>query len=210
MTSDPVGTQPPTSQPSPRAPRKRRGRVGPSTDRRWAYAALAVSLAIALYVSLATDVVFHPTRRVVVFALVALIPTILFSERMTAQFKMEIYGFLITATGVMGGFLGILFLLDWLSKPEEQIAIYTLVDEKGNDLVPFETQVTAKDANLDPTVVREGARLAIVFPSQSPHVRLRVTLPGEDRTYEAQLSYLGARKTMLVRDRTTYLFHPKE
>src|SRR5437879_1660646 len=99
--------------------------------------AIIIILFLGLYVALSPSVVYAPTPRVVLFLLIALLPAILFGAEATSALRLEWPGFLLSTTGAAAVCLGLLWVLNHLAKPEEQIAVYYVVDEK-NRPVPLE------------------------------------------------------------------------
>src|SRR3954471_6139111 len=85
-------------------------------------------LGLALFVALSPTVVYAPAPKVILYLLVALLPAILFAAELTAQFQLQLGWFVASAGGAAALVLITLVLLTHLTKPEEQIAVFEIVN----------------------------------------------------------------------------------
>jgi hypothetical protein len=141
-----------------------------------------------------------PAPRVILFLLVAMLPAILIGAEATTKFEFKLPGFLFTTGGTMAAVVGILMLLSHLAKPEEQIAVFSLVDEQDQDLKlgwkgAVEVETTSKGITVTHFV--EGNTLILIFPEQAPTVTLKVRKNFDGAIYRGNVSYTGSRSTNL-------------
>src|SRR5262245_45747205 len=81
-----------------------------------------IILSLGIWVALSPSVIYAPTPRVVLYFLLSLIPAIIFGVEASSRFEFRLPGFCFTTAGAFAVCLGVLFLLTYLSKPEEKIA----------------------------------------------------------------------------------------
>jgi hypothetical protein len=159
-------------------------------------------LAIAAIVALRPGVVYTREPRAILYLLVALLPAILFAAEARAQFTMRLPMFAATAGGAAAIVLILLVTLTSLSKPEEQIAVFEIVDESGEPIAGLdrvgavEVPRTASGNTPKPLVDRNS--VVIIFPEQSPTVSLLIRPVLNGPVYRAEVSYAGKRQSKLV------------
>ena len=162
-------------------------------------ASLAI-LGLAIYVALAPNVVYAPTPRVVLFTLVALLPAILLGAEAATRFEFKLPGLIFTTAGVFAAFLGLLFLLNYLSKPTEQIAVYQVVNEQ-NEPVHLDwdgaINVAPTERGLSVTKFIEGNTVVLIFPEQVGQVEMSVKKSESSPIYSGLVNYAGTRTLKL-------------
>lgn len=163
--------------------------------------ALISILGLAIYVVFAPNVVYAPTSRIVLFLLVALLPAILLGAKgATTKVDVKLPTFLISATGAAALFLAALFFLDYLSKPEEKIAVYEIIDEKGEPLaVDWDgaIKVSVTERGLSVTKFVDGNTVILIFPEQVGQAEMQVKKSPLDVTYTGHVNYAGTRTLKL-------------
>ena len=157
-------------------------------------------LALAFYVALAPNIVYAPVPRVILFLLVALLPAILLGAESATRLKLELPGLVLTATGAAAILFGMLFLLNYLAKPQEQIAVYQVVDENG-EAVPLDwdgaIDVSPSERGLSITRFVEGNTVILVFPEQVAQAEIRIKKSRSAPAYSGQVNYAGSRTLKL-------------
>jgi uncharacterized membrane protein len=162
---------------------------------------LLASLALALFVALSPSLVYAPAPRIVLYLLVALIPAILFAAELTAHFQLQLGWFVASAGGAAAFVLITLVVLVHLTKPEQQIAVFEIVDANGQAVggldVPGAVQVPRTPNGLTVTPLVDGNSVVLIFPEQAPEVELRVQPAHRGPVYGSKVSYAGSRTTRL-------------
>ncbi|MCB2206208.1 hypothetical protein KQI65_15805 [bacterium] len=168
----------------------------------WLKIGIAVIIvALGLYVSLSPTIVYAPTSRVVLFLLIAILPAILFGAEAASRFKMELKGFLFTTTGSFAACLGLLFLLNYLAKPEEAIAVYNIFDKNGQEIAidwDGAIEIDLTERGLAVTKFVEENTVILVFPEQVGRVQVAIRRALQDQPYIGYLTYAGSRTARLV------------
>jgi hypothetical protein len=187
---NPPGTQPapaPQTTPPPQPP-----------NNPWMRTVLIlVVLGLGLYVALVPNLVYAPTPRIVLFFILSVIPAILFGSEVSSRFNVTLPGFVFAVAGAGAVFFGSLFLLDFLSKPEEKIAVFTFRDENGNDLridAPDMLQISLSNTALPVSKFTEGSTLVVIFPEQVGEVNISIVKITGDKPYRGKIGYAGTRK----------------
>jgi len=160
-------------------------------------------LILAFYVALSPNLVYAPVPRIILYFLVSLLPAILLSAESAARFELSIKNFYFFTTGAAAIMFALLFILTWLSKPEQQIAVYHVFDQQGQrvELDKFEDAV-------DIPVTREGYSvtkfvdrntIVVIFPEQVGEVELTICrfISCEQR-YSGKIGYAGNREANLI------------
>jgi hypothetical protein len=157
-------------------------------------------LGLAVFVALSPNVVYAPVPRVILFLLVSLLPAILLGAEGAARVKIKLPILILTATGAAGFLFGLLFFLNYLAKPEEKIAVYQVVDEKGNPVtLDFDgaIDVSVSERGLSVTRFVEGNTVILIFPEQVGQAEIQVKKSPSDVIYTGQVNYAGTRTSKL-------------
>ncbi len=157
-------------------------------------------LGLAIYVAVTPHIVYAPVSRVVLFLLVALLPSILFGVEAAAKFKLKLLGFVVTASGIAGFLLTLLFVFDYLAKPEEKIAVYEVVDESNNPVsLDFDgaINVSITKRGLSVTKFTDGNSIVLIFPEQVGQAEIHVKKAPSGSRYSGKVTYAGARTLKL-------------
>ena len=159
-----------------------------------------IILALGCFVALYSDLIFSPTRRIVLFFVLAVVPALLFGSEATARFELKLPGYVFAVTGSGAIFFGAIYLMDHLAKPEERIAVYYFIDENGqNLLVDADGILEVKQAEGGLTVTQfvDGNTCVLIFPEQVEKVPIEVRKFPQGRVYRTELSYVGTRTSYL-------------
>ena len=157
-------------------------------------------LLLGFYVALSPGVVYAPTPKVVLYLLMSLLPAILFGAEAVSKFKLQLRGFIFTTTGAFAACLGLLVLLTYLSKPEEMIAVYQVLDENRQPVsLDWEgaLQVSVTERGLTITKFVEGNTMVLIFPEQVGQAEVQVKRSPSGSIYSGQVSYAGSRTSKL-------------
>lgn len=157
-------------------------------------------LLLAIYVALVPNIVYAPTSRVVLFLLVSILPAVLLSAESKTRFKLQLPGVIITAFGAIAIVFGLLFVLDYLSKPQVQIALYQIVDEDDNALMlDFDGAVNVPPTPNGLLVNKfvQGNMVVLIFPEQVGQTEIQVKKSPTESVYKGQVDYAGSRRLTL-------------
>ncbi len=153
-------------------------------------------LILGFFVALSPGVVYAPTPKIILYFLVSFLPGLLFGAEVTSKFDLKLPGFCFTTAGACAVCFGALVLLTTLSKPEAQIAVYHVFDQKGQKV-----RVDLKDTLEIPLTARgiEIARFVqdntviLLFPEQVGEAELIVRPTKDGPTYRGKVGYAGTR-----------------
>lgn len=166
------------------------------------YVVAIACLIIALYVVLWPAVAYAPVPKVVLFLLISLLPAILFGAEAASRLEFKIPGFVFTTIGAGALCFGGLALLTHYSKPEEQIAVFHILDENQqpvNNLDrPGAVQVLLTGKGLTVTKFLDGNAVVLIFPEQVGECELQIKPSAIGKTYIGKVTYSGNRESDLV------------
>ncbi len=161
--------------------------------------ALAI-LVVAVGVALSPRVVYAPQPRVVLYFLMSVLVAILLGAEAVAQLELKLPGFVLVSSGAAAVCFAMLWLLNHLSKPEEMIAVFYVVDEQGKPLDlqwkgAIEVPLTAQGLQVT-KLVSENA-VVFIFPQQVGGAEIRVRKAAGGPQYTGTISYAGSRSARL-------------
>lgn len=164
------------------------------------FVALAL-LGLGFYVALGPSVGYTPTQRIVLLLLVSLIPTLLLAaEVKSVYFEIKTPALVLGATGVGAFFFVTLHYIVQQTKPEEQIAVFYVVDEEGADvsLEPeYALMVSTTARGLAVRRFVDANTMILIFPEQVPSVEIAVRKLPHGPAYRGEVSYAGVRTSRL-------------
>lgn len=164
--------------------------------------ALLAILAVGGYVALSPSVFYAPTPRVVLYLLASILPAILFGSEIAATFQWKVGSLIITAAGVFASILILLFFLTWLSKPQQQIAVFHIVDENNQPVANLDREgaieIPLTSEGLSVTKFVDNNTVVLIFPEQVGECMLRVRPSSRGPTFSGLVRYSGNRETQLV------------
>lgn len=134
-------------------------------------------LGVAVFVALSPRVVYAPQPRVVLYFLISVLVSILLGSEAAARLQLELPGFVFVSSGAAAVCFAMLWVLNYLSKPEEKIAVFYIDDEKG---IPVTVEwlgaidVRLSAQGLQVTRLVFGNALVLIFPDQVPEAEIRV------------------------------------
>jgi hypothetical protein len=167
---------------------------------RWGVTILIVL--VGLYVALSPSLIYAPVPKVILFCLVSFLPAILFGTEATSQFKLSLPGFVFATTGAAAVALGTLLLLSNLAKPEQQIAVYRIVDEHRQPVLGLDRdgaiQVHLSNQGLAVTKFLDGNSMILIFPEQVGECDILVKPLISGPTYSGKVTYAGNRQSELL------------
>jgi hypothetical protein len=175
----------------------------PPNARRDAIETIAILLPLAVGVAVAfiPNLVYAPIQKVAIFFLLGLCPAVLLADKATTRFQLKLPGMVFTAGGAAAILFGLMFWLDRLSKPEEQIALYEIFDASGN---PYPLQVAEFEVHRDrhtaltPSYFTDRNTIILIFPQQLPEADISIKDPLTQRTVRGTVSYTGSRTNKLT------------
>jgi hypothetical protein len=161
-----------------------------------------VVLVVGIYVALSPSVVYAPTPRVVLYCLISFLPAILFGAEAVAKFRLQLPGFAFTVIGAAAISLGTLFLLTYLSKPQQQITVFRIVDENRQPVIGLDREgaidVLLSGEGLQVTKLVDGNNVVLIFPEQVGECEVRVRPLTFGPMYSGKIAYAGNRQTELI------------
>ena len=165
--------------------------------------AFVAILALGVFVALSPKVVYAPQPRVVLFLLMSVLVALLFGETATAvtHLQLDLPGFALLSTGATAICFGLLWLLNYLAKPEEKIAVFYIEQEDGKpvNLQPkgaVEVPVTPKGLMVTHAVSGNNA-LILIFPEQVGEAQIRVRSHPNGDQFIGVVAYAGNRSSRL-------------
>jgi hypothetical protein len=162
---------------------------------------IVVILGLGIYIALAPNIVYAPTPRVVLFFVLSVIPAVLFGSDVASKFDVSLPGFVFTVAGAGAVFFGSLFFLDRLSKPEQQIAVFAIYDENGDEFsidAPGILETKFSDKALSVTRFTAGNNLVVIFPEQVAEVEILVRKIVGAKPYRGKIKYAGTIKRDII------------
>jgi hypothetical protein len=161
---------------------------------------MGVVLLLCVYVALSPKVVYAPVPRVVLFFLCSALLAILFGTEAASRLELELPGFTFVTAGAAALSLGTLWFLTKLAKPEEKIAVFHVVDEKGQKVSLEHAnayEVLLSGSGLRVATFASGNTLVCIFPEQVGEVELQVNKT-TGRTFSGMIGFAGVRQRKLV------------
>jgi|SRR6185436_132026 len=172
------------------------------------YARLGIAvliLLLGLYVALSPSIIYAPVPKIVLLCLISFLPAILFGAEAAAKFDLKLPGFAFTTAGAAAIALGTLLLLSHLTKPEQQIAVYRIVDEQRQPVLGLDregaVEVQLSNQALAVTKFIDGNNIVLIFPEQVGEVEMLVRPSLTGPTYFGKVSYAGNRQSELMLER---------
>lgn len=163
---------------------------------------VALILLLGIYVALSPNIVYAPVPKVVLFCLISFLPAILFGAEAAAKFDLKLPGFAFTTAGAAAISLGTLLLMSNLAKPEQQIAVFRIVNDQNQPVLGLDrdgaVQVQLSNQALAVTRFIDGNNVVLIFPEQVGEVDLLVKPLLMGPTYSGKVSYGGNRQSQLV------------
>ena len=161
---------------------------------------MSVVLLLCVYVALSPKIVYAPVPRMVLFFLVSVFLAILFGAEAVSQLQLKLPGFTFVTAGAAALSLGTLWFLTKLSKPEEKIAVFHVLDDQGKP-VSLEHKnaykVLLSSSALQVTTFASGNTLICIFPEQVGEAELQVRLTA-NTTFSGNIGFAGSRQTKLI------------
>lgn len=161
---------------------------------------IAGILLLGIYVALKPDLVYAPTPKVVLYLLISFLPALLIGAEASTRFEFKLPGFVFTTAGACAVCFGSLILLTKLTKPEQQIAVYHIIDEEDQPItLEYEGAVDIETTSngLKPVKFVDGNTIIIIFPEQVGKVKLKVRKSDISHLYSGEVNYAGDRMTDL-------------
>jgi hypothetical protein len=157
-------------------------------------------LLLMVYVVLSPTTTYAPAPRLMLFLLSSAAIAIFLGAEASTRFKLTFPGFVFTAAGTtaLAGFL--LWYLNNALKPDLQVAIYQVEDEKGHDLrvdVAGSVQLHEIPSGRPGFFVAQGNYLVVTFPELVPEQSIRIRKTTDGEYYRGTITYAGARRSSL-------------
>ncbi len=162
--------------------------------------AIVVILVIMAIVALSPAVIYSPVPRNILYALVSIFVAILLGAETSARFKFQWLGFSIVLVGTGALCAALLVLLTYLSKPEQQIAAFNIVDENGKKVDlnwDGALQVPTMGNGISANPFSKGNTLLLIFPEQVGEQEIRVKKTSDGQEYVGTIKYAGTRTVTL-------------
>jgi len=155
-------------------------------------------LGLMVYVVLSPTLVYAPAPKVILFFLAASFLAIITGAEATAKFELKLPGFVAVTTGTAAICLTTLLTLVHFAKPEQQIAVYNVIDENNRPVnlnwdgaIALSPSQTGLVANL----FVKGNTLILIFPEQLGEQEVSIKKTSDGKPYVGILSYAGSRST---------------
>ena len=175
--------------------RSSRSRAKTSIERTRDTVSLVIAVAIlvlGLYVAWNPTLVYASTPRLVLFFLIAMLPSILFTSSVVATITADLKWLGFSATGPAAVLFIGLFFLDKYAKPEERLAVYNLFEDQTTQVFADGVSVTGgARAYLD----QSGHALIVHYGSSDESIQINIDSPVG--RHFCHLSYPGTRSLVL-------------
>ena len=159
-------------------------------------------LGLGFYVALSPSIVYAPVPKVVLFCLISFLPAILFGAEAASKFNLQLPGFAFTTAGAAALALGTLVLLSHLAKPEQQIAVYHIVDQQRQPVLGLDrdgaVEIQLSNQALVVTKLIDGNNLVLIFPEQVGEAEVLVKPVLSGPAYFGKVTYAGNRQSELM------------
>lgn len=161
-------------------------------------------LVVGVIVALSPNVAYAPVPRIILYSLVALLPAILLGTEAASRLELRLPGIVFLATGSIAVFFFGLVVLTKYSKPEQQIAVFYIVDNQHQPIPNLDREgaieVALTREGLSITKFLDGNALVLIFPEQVSTARVMVRPVSFGPTYSGEVTYTGNRQEYLVLD----------
>jgi hypothetical protein len=157
-------------------------------------------LAVAVYVALSPRIVYAPQPRVVLYFLLSVLLSVLLGAEAVAQLRLELPGFCFVSASATAVCFAMLWVLNHLSKPNEKIAAFRIVDETGKPVnleLKGAIDVPITPGGLRVTTLTTGNTVVLIFPEQVGEAEIHVWKVVGGPVYTGTVSYAGSRTTTL-------------
>lgn len=162
--------------------------------------AVILILGIGMVVALSPRIVYAPQPRVVLYFLLSILPAILLASEAVTRLQLSLPGFTFVTGGATAVCFAALWLLNYLSKPEEKIAVFRIYDEQANAVdIQWKdaVDVLISSQGLQVTKLISGNTLVLIFPEQVEEAEIHVKKTAAGPLYKGTVSYAGNRSTRL-------------
>jgi hypothetical protein len=158
--------------------------------------AIVAILIVALIVALSPSTFYAPVPRTILFWLSAIMPALLLgAEAANTTVRLKLPTLVITSTGAFAVCLAGLYFLTKMAKPEQQIAVYDVVDKQGQPVlldVPGILDVKTTNTGLSVTHFEKGNTIVLIFPEQVAECVLNIKEASVDsRATPVTVGYAG-------------------
>lgn len=183
----------------------------PSTAPRWLNVAvkltiLAVSVALVFYVLAFPHIVLAPTPRIIVLAVIALLPTVVITENIVAELRVEVEKKIyFHALGAAALVCFALWGLVTLSRPDIQRAIYHVKEKNVGDALWISAdrdsaQVRATKRGGAPVMYVSNSTIILDFPEQVEQATLVLHDKAGGKVCERVISYTEEQVELVIPD----------
>ena len=154
------------------------------------------------YIVLSPNVVYAPVPRLMLYFLSSSAIAVFLGAEAATRFQLKAPGMLFIA----GGTVATMFLLLWFGtnyvKPEQQVAVYQIVDESGFDVRidwgDEAVKLSPTPNGLTATLVVSGNTMVLIFPEQVTEQDIRVLKTSDGHPYSGKVTYTGSRRSILT------------
>ena len=153
-------------------------------------------LLLGIYVALNPALVYAPAPRVVLFFLIAFLPGLIFGLEVSSRLEFRLPGIIFTTAGAFAACLGALLIMNHISKPEEKIAVFRILDSNGDSVnldASSAVEVPVTRAGLVVTKFVDRDTVVLIFPEQVGSAELKIKPNGHGPTYSGDVTYAGSR-----------------
>lgn len=159
-------------------------------------------LGVGIFVALSPGLIYAPAPKIVLYCLISFLPAILFGAEAVSKFELKLPGFAITAFGAAALSFGFLMLLTYLTKPQQQIAVFHVLDESRQPITNLDREgvleVPITDQGLSITRFVDGNTIILIFPEQVGECLIRIRPSSRGVSYSGKISYSGNRESELI------------
>lgn len=162
--------------------------------------AVALILLLMAYVALSPAVAYAPVPRLMLFFLSSAAVAVFLGAEASTRLKLKLPGFVLLTGGTGALALAILFVLHQFLKPELQVAIFDVYDERGRPVnveLDHAVELRTIPTNLPGFFIAQRNQLVVVFPELVVEQTLSVRPTTDSPAYEGIVTYAGTRQARL-------------
>jgi hypothetical protein len=154
--------------------------------------AASAILALLVFVALNPQLAYAPVPRVILFLLAAVFPALLIATTATTKLQLHAKGFLFVTSGASAFFVALLLLLSYISKPDLQVLMFSVVDENGDkiNLSPYYAfTLEPNSSGLVANHFIKSNSVVMIFPEQLVEQRFSIKLASDGKAYFGAVNY---------------------
>lgn len=137
-------------------------------------------------------IVYNSVPKIILFLLFSLLPAVLFGAEAQSKFKLNLPGFTFVTTGAAALCAGMLLLLVTLTKPEDRIAAFRVLDMNNQSINNLQREGAVKlyseSITERPKVMAENDLLVLLYKEQVSKITLEIAPTSVNIIYRGEIN----------------------